>query len=676
MLKKISFKQFQDFANQTWQRFPLSILCSLLLIVLFQMDFYEDPRSNISCLLIAGFFIFGFWSLVSEHKQWSFFKSLFFSIPCLILVYYYFFHVNPKNIERYTFFAGLFLSLTATPLFNKNKSPENFWRFNYVLGISIAWSVLFSFILVIGYFAIVAALDVLFNFGVNDLESFFFQEIVHFIAFFLAPIYTIYQLPRSIDTCQQDRIEINKPLNILINWTLLPIIFIYLSILYAYILSIVLNWQLPNGKAGHLILWFTFSGLSVYLITWPFYKGSKIISKIFLKAFFPLLILPSVLLLYALYIRVQEYGITENRYLPIVIGIWALCLGIFYCIIRNRKEIIYWITPSIAVLLILSSFGPWSIFNVTVASQKNSFERFLISQNLLKNGVWIGNEIDKKDYVQIRDRLEKSLTFFIFHDRFNKIAPWFATHPHVEKIYELASDPSELKYEVRYQQTQNIYKILLNPNDKTFSKIDQTIEDESKKIDHYTIESQGNRLSDKTILDIAGYDYLTQINIHGSNKDYIHNRIIGLKNQKFPLIQLNFELDERYLIINYHKSEKDTPSVLKIDMAEFTVKNQHRIPENEYIEKSTLAHMGIIEAENDILSTKLVCEKIKGASFINRIFEIRQMNCLVLIRDKDKNKDKVSIREEILEQAPDENYTVIKPTQKRNSDVEIEYWLF
>jgi hypothetical protein len=98
----------------------------------------------------------------------------------------------------------------------------------------------------------------------------------------------------------------------------------------------------------------------------------------------------------ALWIRIGEYGITENRYYVILAGSWIFAVMLYYSFSKKQRNTA--LLLSLAVITLVSVFGPWSSFAVSVKSQNMRFEEILEENEMIEGG-----EIIKKDKIPSRD---------------------------------------------------------------------------------------------------------------------------------------------------------------------------------------------------------------------------------------------------------------------------------
>ena len=198
-------------------------------------------------------------------------------------------------------------------------------------------------------------------------------------------------------------------MEVLVKYILIPLVILYLAILYAYSAKIVIQWELPKGWVSYLVIALSFLGYIIQVIINPIQKNLKswTINK-FYPWFYFLLIPLNVLLFVAILRRITDYGITENRYFVIAIAIWNV--GILAYLLLSRKKALKVIPISLFVITLLSSIGFWSAFKVSENSQVNQFNSLFTSVKN-KNNTATEEELDRLksilDYLEDRKKVSR-----------------------------------------------------------------------------------------------------------------------------------------------------------------------------------------------------------------------------------------------------------------------------
>ncbi|HQJ60284.1 MAG TPA: DUF4153 domain-containing protein, partial [bacterium] len=178
---------------------------------------------------------------------------------------------------------------------------------------------------------------------------------------------------------------VEKAAALISKFVFIPVVLFYLVILYLYFGKVLFFEELPKGMTSYLILSFCTAGSITYSIILEESKRAQkgitaMYEKWFYRTVFPLLFL----LWYAVWKRTDDYGITEKRYILIVLSV-LLTTWASYFIFSKRKNIV--IIPLLtAIVSILISFGPWGMFETSYRSQKTRIIEILEKNQLLENG--------------------------------------------------------------------------------------------------------------------------------------------------------------------------------------------------------------------------------------------------------------------------------------------------
>ena len=139
--------------------------------------------------------------------------------------------------------------------------------------------------------------------------------------------------------------------------------------------------KLPKGLISHLVLWYTAFSLFIIILITPLIKSDKFLGNF--KKYFPYFSIPLIFAsLLAIFQRIYQYGITENRYYVLLLIFW-----LFFCMIsfiRNSK--VAKILISLILCLVIAVYTPFNAERVSVYSQSQRLKRMLVKYGALKNG--------------------------------------------------------------------------------------------------------------------------------------------------------------------------------------------------------------------------------------------------------------------------------------------------
>jgi hypothetical protein len=393
-MKFPSLHRLNEESLRAAHRFPLSLLSSIsatiLLIYIVEKDSFTDnlPLLNLLLTLALGIPLFFSVEIFTEKNNLSFGKKIFFwglGLIALALIYLSFpTDLSPGTTRapyiRYVIYnLALHLTVSFVPFLEKGKL-EGFWNYNKTLFIRFVMAAFFSQVISTGITLAFGALDLLFDVKMDPktyTEIFILTYGIFNTWYFLAGI------PRDFES-DDSIVSYPKGLKIFTQFILIPLLLLYLAILYAYGAKIMITWDWPRGIVTYLIIAISVLGIFTNLLLFPYQKekeGGWI--KGFYKAFYYLLLPLTVLLFIAIGIRIQDYGLTVNRYIIVLMGIWLGIISLYFILgFKSIKTV----PISLAAAMILASFGPWGMFSWSERHQVNRLESILTTSGILENG--------------------------------------------------------------------------------------------------------------------------------------------------------------------------------------------------------------------------------------------------------------------------------------------------
>ncbi|SDF97245.1 protein of unknown function [Dyadobacter soli] len=414
MIKFPSLKTLSDSLLDTIMRYRwvtlIAFLKTILLIWLTETPFSEKiDRNEITrfCFVAAlALPLFLAIQLAGEWRSWK--PNVRRGLAALIIAalggYYMLMDQNPDNSETYRFLIfllGAHLFVSYAPFIGSGDT-EGFWQFNKTLFLQFLNATLYSGTLYIGLLIAVQTVKYLFG-----IEYSFAVEMDLFliVSCFFHTIFFLSKIPRP----EEDISGYPNGLKVFTQYVLLPLEVVYLIILYAYVGKIVLQWQLPEGRIAYLVLAFSVAGIFALLLLYPLRKSSQerwvsIFARRFYLALLPLI----VLLFIGIFRRINDYGITENRYIVGLLACWLAGIALYF--LSGRRDDIRWVPVTLSIFCFLLPLGPWNIFVVSKNSQLKQFREILSRNHVLdvKNQITQRKTVTKDD----RERLASIIQFF------------------------------------------------------------------------------------------------------------------------------------------------------------------------------------------------------------------------------------------------------------------------
>ncbi|MGF0095482.1 DUF4153 domain-containing protein [Peptoniphilus sp. SGI.035] len=429
--------------KNTFKRFPFTIISAMLATVFLIMStFYDKGNMFINrmegygLVFVFGIFLYAFVRLFNEGirnyydlknlKNNNLFKVLSYVITLPILYGIYELVYNESktlanynnNFIYFTLIAALVVASSFIGKFNYHK--------DYVVYVakilkSFIISNIYSFIVFIGISGIIFALNSLFRFNFHS-SVYLRVAIFSFILFNVVTFFS--DFPKVRDSFTDYKYP--KAFKILLVYIITPIVIIYTAILLAYFVKILVLWQIPNNLIVNLVIWFA-SFSVVYLFFLSRVDSIKIIN--YFKIIFPFTLFPLLgMMFFAIYLRIREYGMTENRYIVIAAGVWIFLSLIYYILYRENSNIT--IPIFLFVIILITGIGPASAPSLSVRSQNARFEKLLKDNKMI-----VGEEIKPNLNIEsdAKSQIVDIVSYMVRTDRVSELK-------HMPKDFKLNED--------------------------------------------------------------------------------------------------------------------------------------------------------------------------------------------------------------------------------------------
>lgn len=545
-MKIPSLTKLYEESLETFKRFPLVILLSALgsffMIYLIEID-AEPGRDSQQLYNVVMCCALGISFLLSLTLRNEVFKLeplknyLAQGVGVVFLIAYYFWlpkDLGVIDITRFLLFGlGFHFLVSFTAFMNKDAEHQQnidaFWRFNKLFFLRILTAVLFSGVLYGGLCVAILSFNELFEMHINGriyAQLFFLILGVFNTWFFLAGV------PENLNSFYEEEVY-PKSLKIFTQFVLLPLVTVYLVILYMYMGKIIILWNLPVGWVSYLILCFSIAGIFSLLLIYPIrnYEENRWI-RVFSKSFY-IALLPLIILLFvAILTRLFEYGITEKRYFVFVLACWLTFIALYFLISKTKNIKIIPIT--LCLLCFITSFGPWGAFAVSQRSQMNRLEKILTANKILVDGKI--KPLEKSAYEKISDNDEGNVSSIVHYlaerNSISSLQKWFDSSLDTitgKKAYSQPGDVMNLmglKYKPFYREDSNNNK---EKKETFYYSFDEYKFLQIKEFDFLVKLSFNNKMEGSTInrdsskfdLDIVKEGNSSQLKITLNNKDSV-----------------------------------------------------------------------------------------------------------------------------------------------------------
>ncbi len=537
-------------------RFPLTSLFLLLAAIMESIyQGYDFVTEKYFATLIVGALLGAVTQIAYERFfDKSIYRLVLTGIAALMTIGYYIIILPaPKmstEIEIRTIIAlfALLISFIWIPSIKRKTSFNECFMATFK-GFFI--SLFFALVLYAGISLIINATDeLLFRI---DFDIYDYVGNAIFIVF--APIYFLSIIPgyniKAVENDDEESFEERnrlreekiskaiscpKYLEILLSYIIIPLTAVFTLILVIYIIINIGNDFWSDNLLEPMFITYSITVIIVYILTSNLdNKFATLFRKIFPKVLIPIAAFQTI----ASIIKIQDVGITHNRYFVIIYGIFAIAAGLIFSVVHVRKNGI--IAAILIVISAITMIPPVDAFTLSRNNQMAIAEKVLLNNNMLQN-----NSIIKKDSIPLEDRQKLVNALEYLHNM-----------DYTDRVPYLSSD---FNYYQNFNETFG------------FSQYDKDHIDE--RYSYLTLE-------ENSVLDISNYDFMTTTiiniplpdsevvigNISKAGKDFsikMHNDgddcIISLENEAGDDIISVSTKDIFDKLFEQKKDQKDTMS--------------------------------------------------------------------------------------------------------------------
>ncbi|MEQ9089947.1 MAG: DUF4153 domain-containing protein [Balneola sp.] len=567
----------------TTKRFPFAIFSALAAtisaICFSEIEFSNTKDyywlSDMIFVSVLGVSFFTGIQTFSESLKWDNIKNIIAKgTGLLMLVGYYFlpegYLTEGANEVFYRYFVLFLIShlFVAFAPFIKNPDVNEFWGYNKTLFLNFLISALYSAVLFFGLSIALLSIDNLLGFDVKDqrfMQLWIFLVGVFNTFFFLARVPKMGEFEPSVT-------EYPKALKVFVQYVLIPIVTIYILILYSYLVKIIVQWELPTGWVAKLVLSFSIAGIFSLLLLHPIKDEAKnnwirLYSKLYYIGLVPLV----VLLFVSIGTRISEYGVTINRFYVATLAVWLAGIVIYFIVSKSKN--IKVIPISLALIGLGITFGPLSAFSVSERSQQGRITEILDSNNMLsENGTVITDStkvplINKKEFF--------SLVRYLVHNHgIESMQPFF--NEDIENIVRGNSSKIDV---YKITNAMGIDRAERGQNDDALGEYFSFI---SRKDEQY---------------EIKGYDYLLSSVYMGSNP----------VDQKGEFKISYNQLEDRIIIL-----DEGSQKSISVEIEPVVNSLTSKFKNTDRVSAEVSSSLMKLEGENEDFKVKLILENLSG----------------------------------------------------------------
>lgn len=367
------------------------------------------------------------------------------------------------------------------------------------LATNLAIAALFSGVLFLGVAFILYTLYALFSLSI--LRALFDFGII--VSHFVFPVIFLMMYPRyewektnledeeAAAVSLHDSGDVQMVYRVVLNYIAMPLLLIYNVILYTYILSTMIQWEMPINSFSYLVSFFlVVSLLTIYLL-----KGYDHHRNVFeswihksLGYFAVSLVIPTICMLYGMFVRIAYYGVTVPRYYIVLLGffsIYALAL-LFFLGKRAQSALVV----SFVCALLVSAFGYFSAPEVTYRSQVAQMSKIVGQDVLRAESQVLSERMAELPYEDMRD-LESSVHVIGFLGHLERLNPVLYDSVYYGNQYAKFIDLAATDASGESRNNDSYLQYYYNQSESMFVKTEASDAWQLILLDHDLVEIQG-----------------------------------------------------------------------------------------------------------------------------------------------------------------------------------------
>lgn len=612
-MKLPSIHALTQLVMAAFKRFPLSILLavtgSLFAILNIHLHYNDKDQhhyySNITQSAYLGMLLLLALTIYGERNKLLLRPRIFLQFVGLVIIVLYYFSLPPhsmeiRNTQFFLFAIALHLLIAFVPFIGKGEI-NGFWQYNKAIFLRILMTALYSGVLYIGLSLAILAIDQLFK---ANIDTKLYGYLWVCIAGIFNTCFFLAGFPSEIEKLEE-RTDYPKGLKIFTQYVLLPIITIYLLILYAYMFKIILTAEWPFGWVSYLVLAFSIAGIFSLLLMYPIRNDENNRWILRFARFFYFAICPLIILLFlAIQRRIVDYGITENRYFVLALACWLGLIALYF--IFSKIKNIKLIPVSLCLIVVCGSFGPWGAFSVSLRSQHAHLVRILEKNHLL-----IGQKIvPATDTVPLKDAkdLTSVVEYLMSKHGLSSLQQYFSQN--LDSLIS-SDNPEDLGY--GYAQANKLLS-LMNV------KYTNLYETENNRPNYFSFDGDN---SSNHITPIEGFDYLISgYHMNAYGQDPTDTFYLGTGKELFVV---GFNSKTNIITL---QSPKD--STLGFDLSLLI----NSFKKNAYTQFSRISEDSMtLNAQHGDLSARIIVKNMHG-EYLKEGIKINEISAEILVKTK------------------------------------------
>lgn len=384
----VFFKSRAKSLIDAFRRFSASIVFFLLSTILASYLIQTENTTEImhTRLFIVFYLssLFAFFIQLFYERFTSFFKKKIIPYVCIALFALALFFLllgitkfTSPIFLRVSLFGFALLCLTLWIPSLRGGSNFNYIAFVFFKAFFIA--IIYTLVVWAGSALILFAIDLL----LVEIDYEAYLHLMNIVWNFLAPLIFFSYIPifnKDQDSTEIKTIQSSRFFEVLISFIFIPLILIYIAVLYSYLLKILFLFSWPSGHLGPLVLGLSIASILVYILSKVIdTKITRLFQKILPPALIPLVLVQ----IFSISIRLKAYGLTVNRYYILLFALFTLISATLLLVKKLKHD--NFIAFLAACFAIISLIPPIDAHGVSKRSQIKRLETYLIHEEMLEN---------------------------------------------------------------------------------------------------------------------------------------------------------------------------------------------------------------------------------------------------------------------------------------------------
>jgi len=376
-------------AGHAARRFPFVLTCAFVAagsgMLLIDSGVDEDLLGRFLYVSTLGLPLFVGIALLAQRRKWSGAPLLLVRLAGVLLLVALFF-MRPAWSDSVAFLRYVQLSLgfhllaAFSPYLGVGEL-NGFWQYNRTLLLRALTTAVFAVVLFAGLAGALAAVDNLLGINVDEVT---YGRLWFFIAFVFSTWFFLGGVPENFAELEAST-DYPAIIKVFSQFILTPIVAVYLVILTIYLGKIIVTRVWPSGWIGYLVSSVAALGILSLLLVHPIEEREENRwIRTYGRWFYVALVPSIVMLLLAIWKRIDQYGITEKRYFLVVLSLWLAGIALYFIFRRARNIKVIPIT--LCLVAFVTFAGPWGAFAVSRRSQAGRLERLLAANEMLVDG--------------------------------------------------------------------------------------------------------------------------------------------------------------------------------------------------------------------------------------------------------------------------------------------------